>query len=108
MRILFATILLTGFAAPVLGQAKAPAFSAPPIYVAPRALNDEQLLHVYRQKLKPLRQEVLARKVAEGGDLSEASRAEFQQRLDHLNEQFRRFVRKQHVYGVNGWGYQQG
>ena len=97
-----------GLAAPALGQARPPAFTPPPVYVAPRALNDQQLLHVYRQKLKPLREEILARKAAEGGDLSKASRAEFQDRLDRLNDEFRRLVRKQDSRGVNGWGYQQG
>ena len=80
----------------------------PPVYVSPHALNDQQLLHVYRQKLKPLREEILARKVTEGGDLSEASRAKFQRRLDRLNADFRRFVRKQDIRGTDGWGYQQG
>ena len=108
MRILLAAALIVGFATPALSQARPPAFTPPPVYVAPRALNDQQLLHVYRQKLKPLREEILARKIAEGGNLSAASRAEFQERLDRLNADFRRFVSKQDIRGVNGWGYQQG
>jgi hypothetical protein len=100
-------LLLT--TSPVMAQVKPRIMPAPlPAYVIPRALNGQQLLHIYRGKLEPLREEILARKAQEGGMLSEQSRAEFQERLDRINADFRRFVQKQDVRGANGAGFQEG
>lgn len=73
-----------------------------------RPVTDQQLLVIYQGKMKPLRDEILARKAAEGGTLSEASRAEFQLRLDTINKDFRRFVKKQDVYAYDAWGDRDG
>ena len=101
--------LLCGLTAPAFAQMKPQIMIAPPpIQVVPRAQNEKQLLHAYREKLKPLRAEILAQKARDGGKLNQASKAEFQARLDELNDEFRRYVRKQHNRGVNGWGYQEG
>lgn len=100
-------LLLT--TSPVIAQVKPRIRPAPPpAYVVPRALNDQQLLYIYRGKLEPLRKEILARKAEEGGVLSEQSRAEFQERLDRINADFRRFVQKQDFRGANGAGLQEG
>ena len=109
MRQLFLAGIIAGCSSPLAAQAANRLYVSPPsIHVSPRAQNDEQLLYAYRQKLTPLREEILIRKAAEGGELSTASQAEFQHRLDRLNVEFERYVRKQVERGVNGWGYQQG
>lgn len=101
--------LLCGLTAPASAQMKPQIMIAPPPpQVVPRAQNEQQLLHAYREKLKPLRAEILAQKARDGGKLDQASKAKFQARLDQLNEEFRRYVRKQRNRGVNGWGYQEG
>jgi hypothetical protein len=75
---------------------------------ANRPLTDQQLLVIYQAKMKPLREEILARRAAEGGTLSEASRAEFQVRLNIINKDFRRFVKKQDVNGYDAGGDRDG
>ena len=90
----------------------APALAGPvasmPSTDANRPLTDQQLLVIYQGKMKPLREEILARKAAEGGTLSEASRAEFQVRLGTINKEFRRFVKKQDVDRYDAWGDREG
>ena len=104
MRILITAMAIATFAQSTSAQLIAPMPSAG----AQRPQNDQQLLYTYRAKLKPLREEILARKAIEGGELSEASKAEFQGRLDTLNRQFRRYVKKQDVYGYDAWGDREG
>ena len=104
MRSLIIVSAILTLASPAIAQVVAPM----PSTGAQRPQNDQQLLYTYRAKLKPLREEILARKVAEGGELSAASKAEFQVRLDALNMQFRRYVKKQDVYGYDAWGDREG
>lgn len=104
MRSLITAVAITALAPSATAQVVAPM----PSTGAQRPQNDQQLLYTYRAKLKPLREEILARRAAEGGELSAASKAEFQARLDALNKQFRRYVKKQDVYGYNAWGDREG
>lgn len=73
-----------------------------------RPLTDQQMLTIYREKLKPLRADILTRKAQEGGQLSQASLSEFQVRLDRINADFRRFVKKQDVFVYDAWGDREG
>ena len=105
MRFLLAAAMVAGLTGPVLGQASVRLTpSSWPGTHFERPPSDAQFLRTYRQQLKPLREEILARRAAEGGDLSEASRAEFQMRLNRINADFRRYVRKQDIFAVDSWG----
>ncbi len=98
--------------ATIIAMAAAPGIAGPvgstPPPISNRPLTDQQMLTAYQAKLKPLRAEILARKAAEGGQLTAASQAEFQSRLDRLNTEFRRFVKKQDVQGYDAWGDREG
>lgn len=100
MRVAFAALILLGFTTPIAAQTVQPM----PSTGANRPLNDQQLLYIYRNKLKPLRAEILARTAAEGGQLSAVSQAEFQNRLDTINREFRRFAKKQDIHSFDAWG----
>jgi hypothetical protein len=115
MRKLLAAAIILSLSAPAIGRSVpsmssppgsqgshgGPAHNVPPPSVGSHhphgdygQLSNRQLLLMYRNKLKPLRAEILARRAAEGGELSAASRAEFQTRLDETNEEFRRSLKR--------------
>lgn len=104
MRYLIAAAALAALPLPASAESAATWPAAPNAH----ALTEQQLLRIYQDKLKPLRAELIARRAAEGGELSPASLIEFQRRLDALNADFRRFVRKQDVFGYDAWGDRAG
>ncbi|WOF44829.1 hypothetical protein KNJ79_08060 [Sphingopyxis indica] len=82
----------------------ATALPVPPPYMAPKKANAEQINQTYRNKLQALRGEVIETQARDGGMLTEAHRAELQDKLDRIHAGFRREVRDVDVFSVSADG----
>jgi len=83
------------------------AYPGQPPFFAPNAANKptaEQIRYNYRNKLVALREEAIAIRDQDGGTLTDAHRAELQDRLDRIHADLRQEISDGDVFSVSADG----